>query len=87
MYHVMIIVTGGFSNKFFIIITFGSSSTHIFKTGVIRNVAMLTGKHLCWSLFVIKLQVLWPATLFQLCLKRDRCFPVNTANFLLTVFL
>ena len=87
MYHV-IIVTGGFSNKFFIIITFGSSSTQIlFKTGVIRNVEMLTGKHLCWSLFVIKLQVLWPATLFQPCLKRDRCFPVNTANFLLAVFL
>ena len=41
------------------------------KTGVIRNFAILTGKHLCWSLFLIKLQALWPATLFKPHPKRD----------------
>ena len=32
-----------------------------FKTGVLKNFANFTGKHLCWSLFLIKLQV------FQVC--------------------
>ena len=27
-----------------------------FKTGVLKNFAIPTGKHLCWSLFLIKLQ-------------------------------
>ena len=27
-----------------------------FKIGVLKNFAMFTGKHLCWSLFLIKLQ-------------------------------
>ena len=27
-----------------------------FKTGVLKNFANFTGKHLCWSLFLIKLQ-------------------------------
>ena len=27
--------------------------------------AIFTGKHLCWSLFLIKLQVWWPATLLK----------------------
>ena len=35
-----------------------------FKTRVVRNIAIFTGKHLCWSLFLMKLQVLQPATLF-----------------------
>ena len=37
------------------------------KKGVLKNFAHFTGKHLCWSLFLIQLQVFRPATL----LKRD----------------
>ena len=37
------------------------------KKGVLKNLANFTGKHLCWSLFLIKLQVFRPATLS----KRD----------------
>ena len=38
-----------------------------FKIGVLRNFAIFTKKHLCWSLILINLQVLRPTTLF----KRD----------------
>ena len=33
-----------------------SRSQMFFKIGALKNFAMFTGKHLCWSLFVIKLQ-------------------------------
>ena len=35
------------------------------KKGVLKNFANFTGKHLCWSLFLIKLQVFRPATLLK----------------------
>ena len=38
-----------------------------FKRCVHKNFANFTGKHLCWGLFLIKLQALRPAT----SLKRD----------------
>ena len=44
------------------------------QMGVLKNFAMFTRKHICWSLFLIKLQVF-------------RCFPVNTAKFLRAAFL
>ena len=48
--------------------TFGSSHLQIFfKIGVFKNFANFTGKHLRWSLFLIKLKAFKPATL----LKRD----------------
>ena len=31
-----------------------------FKIDALKNFANFTGKHLCWSLFLIKLQPLWP---------------------------
>ena len=37
----------------------------IFKIGVLKNFAVFTGKHLCWSLFLITLQVWWPETLLK----------------------
>ena len=43
------------------------------KKAVLKNFAIFTGKHLCWGLFLIKLQVSRPATL----LKRDS----NTGKF------
>ena len=53
IYHVMIIVTSGFSKKSFFIIIFRSSHTQMFfKTDIIKNFAIFTGKHLCWSLFI-----------------------------------
>ena len=60
-----------FFQIFFIVICRSSCTQLFFKTGAIRNLAIFTGKHLCWSLFLIKLKALWPATLFQLYLKRD----------------
>ena len=34
------------------------------KDDVLKNFAIFTGKHLCWSLFLIKFQVVRPATFF-----------------------
>ena len=45
-----------------------------YKKGLLKSFAKFTGEHLCWSLFLIKLQVFRPATL----LKRDS----NTGIFL-----
>ena len=44
------------------------------KVGVLKLLTNLTGKRLCWSLFLIKLWDLWPAAL----LKRNS----NTSVFL-----
>ena len=45
----------------------GSSSQMFFKIGALKNFAIFTGKYLCWSLFLTKLQGF-------------RCFPVNIAK-------
>ena len=52
-----------------------SRSKMFFKIGVLKNLVMLTGKYLCWSLFLIKAANLKACNL----LKRlqHRCFPVN----------
>ena len=49
-----------------------SHSQMFFKIGVLKNVANFTGKHQCWSFFLIKL--------FQR--LQHRCFPVKFATFL-----
>ena len=46
-----------------------------FKIGVLKNFAILTGKYLRWSLFLIKLTPKTPKTL------QHRCFLVNIAKF------
>ena len=53
------------------------------RKGVLRNFTRFTGKHLCQSLFFICVRL---ATLLK---KRlwHRCFPVNFAKFLRTLFL
>ena len=55
------------------------------KKGVLRDFAKFTGKHLYESLFLNKVIGLEPATLLK---KRlwHRCFPVNLAKFLRTLF-
>ena len=40
-----------------------SSSDMFHKIGIPKNFANFTGKHLCWSFFLIKLLTLRPATL------------------------
>ena len=63
IYHVMIIVTSGFSKKFFSIIIFRSNCMQLcyFKTSATRNSAIFT----CCSLSLIKLQTLWPKKDFK----------------------
>ena len=47
-------------------ITFRSSHQRgSVKTSVIKNFAIFTGKRLCWSLFLIKLQAFRSATLIR----------------------
>ena len=42
---------------------YGSSRSQIFfKTSVLKNVPIFTGKHMWWSLFLIKSQASKPAT-------------------------
>ena len=36
-----------------------------FKVGVLKNFTDFTGKHLCWSVFLIKLKAFRPATLLK----------------------
>ena len=43
-------------------------SQMFFKTGVLKMFAISTGKHLCWSLFLIKLQA---STLLKRCSNLD----------------
>ena len=51
------------------------------KRGVLKNFANFTGKRMCWSLCLIKLQTWRPATLLKMRLQH-RCFPVKIAKFL-----
>ena len=52
------------------------------KKAALKTYAELTGKHPCWSLFLIKFQGFW---LVVNLLKRDSetgaCFPVNLVKF------
>ena len=48
----------------------------LFKIDVLKNFTYFTGKHLCWSLFLINLQA-WRRL-------QHRCFPVKFATFLKT---
>ena len=60
---------------------FRSSHPEVFrKNSLLKYLEELTGKHLCWSLFLDKVASLQPATLSK---KRvgHRCFSMNFANF------
>ena len=56
-----------------------------FNIGVLKNFATVTGKHLCCSLFLIKLRTY--ACNFIKRRLQHRCCPVNIAKFFRTVFL
>ena len=62
-----------------------SRSQMFFKIGVFKNVSIFSKKHLCSSLFLIKLQAGRSAFLLKKTL-RHRCFHVNIAKFFRTVF-
>ena len=47
------------------------------KKAVLKNFSIFTGKQLCWSLFLMKLQA-W---------RLHRCFPVNIVKFFRTLIL
>ena len=61
-----------------------SRSQMFFKIGVFKNFKIFTGKHLCWSLFLIMFQ----ASTLQVFKKRlqHRGFPVKFAKFLEHLF-
>ena len=49
----------------------------LYKKGVIKIFAIFTGKHLCWSLFLLKCNFIKKRL-------EHRCFPVNITKFLRT---
>ena len=53
----------------------------LYKKGILKKFAKLTGKHLCQSLFFKKVKGVRPGTLLKNRLWH-RCFPVNFAKFL-----
>ena len=55
------------------------------KKGVLRNFANFTGKHLCWSLFLIELQTFKPAALFKRDSNTDFSLILKT-RFVLKIF-
>ena len=59
-----------------------SRSQMLFGVGILKNFANFTGKHLCWSPFLIKLQA-WNFIKKRL---QHRCFPAKFAKFLRTAF-
>ena len=65
--------------RFDFVIFRGSHRKYFIKklllTGLLKNLSIFTGKHLCWSLFLIKLRA------FKNRLQH-RCFPVTIAKFL-----
>ena len=56
------------------------------KKALLKNIAIFTGKHLCWSLFLIKLEDLRACNFIKERLHH-RCFPVDIVKFLRTSIL
>ena len=64
-----------------ITVTYKSSHSQIFfRIGVLRNFAMFTGKHMCWSLILIKLQVLKNISDGCFCLKNTSVYNYNNSS-------
>ena len=62
-----------------------SLSQMFFKICVLKIFPIFTGKHLCWRLFLIKLQAFQTYNFIKMRLQH-RCLPVNIAQFLRTAF-
>ena len=65
--------------------TRSSPSQMFLKIGAFKNFANFTGKHLCWSFFLLKFQTLRPATLLKSNYNTG-IFSVQFAEFLRTPF-
>ena len=80
------IISEGFLNEHLLKVR--SSCLEVFcEKGALRNFTNFTGKHLCQSLFLIKLQASdWGFSFIKKSLWH-RCFPVNLAKILRTPFL
>ena len=63
-----------------------SRSQMFFEIGVLKNFPMLAKKHLCSSLFLIKLGP-WRSVFLLKTRFQHRCFPVNIPEFLRAAFL
>ena len=76
--------TKGQSGSWIILFNFICNTVRrCFSKYVFLKFATSTVKHLCWSLFLIKMQAWRPVTL----LNRDSCFPANIARFLRKFYL
>ena len=62
-----------------------SLSQMFFKICVLKIFPIFTAKHLCWRLFLIKLQAFQTYNFIKMRLQH-RCLPVNIAQFLRTAF-
>ena len=56
------------------------------RKNVLKNLAIFSGKHLCWSLFFNENGELQCCNFFKRRLQ-EMCFPVNIANLLRTLVL
>ena len=57
------------------------------EKGALENFSKVTGKHLCWSLFLNEVAGVRPTTTSLKKKLQYWCFPVNFAKFLRTPFL
>ena len=64
----------------------GSRSQMFFKIDVLKNLPMLTGKHLYWTPFFNKVAGLQACNFIKKWLQH-KCFSMNFAKFLRTTFL
>ena len=88
IYDVIIIVTGGFSKKFFLIIFRSSHTQMLFKTGVVKNVTIFRGKRVLESLFnkIVGLRVCNFTSASSQKRLQHKCFPEKIAKCLQTAF-
>ena len=79
------IIVSEYVSDFFYFCIFHFESIKFRSSRSQMSFKIFTEKHLCWSLFVIKLLARKPIDL----LKRlqHKCFPINIAEFLRTAFL
>ena len=74
-------------NKFCVLVWIQKQPPDVFyKKVVLKNFAIFTGKHLCWSFFWIELQT-WRSLNFINKRLYHKCFPVNIAKILRTPIL
>ena len=56
-----------------------------FEKAVLKNFSIFTGKHLCWSIFLIKLRPFRLCTFIEIALRLG-CFPLNLLHIIQILF-